>query len=118
MTSQRSHIALTVLQWTLGVVILVESILFLQPSAAHAFTQTHMPTAVRFGLGVSEIAGCLSMLYPRTVVRGAWLLMVVFAIAIAIHLLHGMYNVGGLAIYTAAAGAVAAGNERRVKRGI
>jgi hypothetical protein len=111
MTSHRSHTALSVLQWTLGIVILIESILFLLPSAAHAFAQTHMPNAVRFVLGVSEIVGCLFMLYPRTAVRGAWLLMFVFVLAMVIHLLHRMYNVGGLAIYTAAAWAVAAGND-------
>jgi hypothetical protein len=111
MTSQSSKTALTVLQWTLGVVILIESILFLLPSAAHAFARTHMPDAVRFGLGVAEIIGCVFMLYPRTAVRGAWLLMVVFALAIVIHLLHGMYNVGNLAIYAAAAWAVATAKE-------
>jgi hypothetical protein len=107
MTSQHSRTAVTVLQWTLGVVILIESILFLLPSAAHAFAQTHMPNAMRFGLGLAEAAGCVLMLYPRTAVRGAWLLMVVFALAIVIHLLHGMYNVGDLAIYMAAAWTVA-----------
>jgi hypothetical protein len=107
MASQNSKTVVTVLQWTLGVVILIESILFLLPSAAHAFTQTHMPSAVRFGLGIAEAAGCVFMLYPRTAMRGAWLLMFVFALAIVIHLLHGMYNVGNLAIYAAAAWVVA-----------
>jgi hypothetical protein len=106
MTSH-SKTAVTVLQWTLGVVILIESILFLLPSAAHAFAQTHMPNAVRFGLGLAEAAGCIFMLYPRTAVRGAWLLLIVFVLAIVIHLLHGMYNVGNLAIYMAAIWTVA-----------
>jgi hypothetical protein len=109
MTAQRSKTALTVLQWTLGIVVLIESILFLLPSAAHAFAQTHMPNAVRLGLGLAEAAGCIFMLYPRTAARGAWLLIVVFALAIVIHLLHGMYNVGNLAIYMAAAWVVASG---------
>jgi hypothetical protein len=51
------------------------------------------------------------MLIPRTAIRGAWLLVAVFALAVAIHLLHGMYEVGNLAIYIAAAGAVAVGKE-------
>jgi hypothetical protein len=33
--------------------------------------------------------------------------MVVFVLAIAVHLLHGMFNVGNLAIYTAASWVVA-----------
>jgi hypothetical protein len=49
------------------------------------------------------------MLIPRTALRGAWLLVAVFALAIAIHLLHGMYEVGNRGIYTAAAWAVAVG---------
>jgi cell division protein FtsW (lipid II flippase) len=107
MTAQRAKCAMIALQWTLGVVILIESILFVLPSAAHEFARTHMPNMIRFVLGFGEIAGCLLMLYPRTVARGAWLLMAVFLLAIVIHLLHGMYNVGNLAIYTAAAWVVA-----------
>lgn len=109
MSIQRTNIALTGLQWTLGLVISVEAILFVIPSAAHAFAQTHMPNVVRMVLGWGEIVGCVLMLNPRTAVRGAWLLVVVFVLAIVIHLLHGMYEVGNLAIYTAAAWAVAVG---------
>jgi hypothetical protein len=109
MASQRTEIAFTGLQWTLGVVILIEAILFLTPNAAHSFARTHMPNIVRLILGFGEIAGCILMLLPRTVIRGAWLLVAVFALAIVIHLLHGMYEVGNLAIYTAAAWAIALG---------
>jgi len=111
MTASRARCSVIALQWTLGVVILIESILFVLPSAAHAFARTHMPDAIRFALGFGEIAGCLFMLYPRTAARGAWFLMVVFALAMVIHLLHGMYNVGNLAIYTAAAWVVAEGKQ-------
>jgi hypothetical protein len=109
MAADRTKIALTGLQWTLGLVILVEAILFVLPSAAHAFAKTHMPNAIRFILGFGEIAGCILMLTPKTSIRGAWLLVAVFVLAIAIHLLHGAYEVGNLAIYTAAAWAVAVG---------
>lgn len=109
MSSQRTQIALTGLQWTLGLVILIEAILFVLPAAAHDFARTHMPNAVRMILGFGEIAGCIVMLIPRMAVRGAWLLAAVFVLAIVIHLLHGMYNIGNLAIYTAAAWAIAVG---------
>jgi DoxX-like family len=109
MTAQRANIALTGLQWTLGLVILIEAILFVLPGAAHSFSRTHLPNAVRLILGFGEIVGCVLMLIPRTAIRGAWLLVAVFALAVAIHLLHGMYEVGNLAIYTAAAWAVAVG---------
>lgn len=109
MTEPRMKTALTGLQWTLGLVILVEAILFVTPGASHDFANTHMPDAVRLVLGWGEIAGCILLLIPRTAVRGAWVLVAVFALAIVIHLLHGMLNVGNLVIYTAVAWAIATG---------
>jgi uncharacterized membrane protein YphA (DoxX/SURF4 family) len=109
MTAMRTKIALTGLQWTLGVVILIEAIRFVMPSGAHGFASTHMPNFIRMVVGWGEIVGCVLMLIPRTAIRGAWLLVAVFVLAIVIHLLHGLYEVGNLAIYTAAAWAVAVG---------
>lgn len=110
MPEQRMKTALTGLQWTLGLVILIEAVLFVLPSARHDFAQTHMPDIVRQVLGWGEIVGAVLLLIPRTAVRGAWVLAGIFALAIAVHLLHGSYNVGSLVIYTAAAWAVATGN--------
>ena len=105
----KTKIALTVLQCALGVVILIEAVLFVMPSAAHDFARTHMPGFIRLFLGFGEILGCVLLLILRTTVRGAWLLVAVFIMAILIHLLHGMYNVGNLVIYAAAAFAIAWG---------
>jgi hypothetical protein len=101
--------ALTGLQWTLGLVILIEAVLFLMPSAGHDFAQTHMLGIVRQVLGWGEMIGAVLLLIPRTAVRGGWFLVAIFVLAIIIHLLHGMFNVGDLAVYTAAACAVATG---------
>jgi DoxX-like family len=101
--------ALTGLQLTLGIVILMEAILFVMPGASHDFARTHMPDIVRQVLGWGEIVGAILLLIPRTVVRGGWLLAGIFVLAIIVHLLHGMFDVGNLAIYTAAASAVATG---------
>jgi hypothetical protein len=60
-------------------------------------------------LGVGEVAGCILLLIPRTAVRGAWLLLAVFVLAILIHLMHGLYGIGNLVIYAAAAFALAVG---------
>ncbi|HUA16627.1 MAG TPA: hypothetical protein VMG31_15135 [Verrucomicrobiae bacterium] len=109
MSAQPSKCSLTVLQWALGVVILIEAILFVMPSAAHDFARTHMPGFVRLVIGFGEIAASILLLIPKTAVRGAWLLLAVFVMAILIHLLHGAYNMGNLVIYAAAAFAVAAG---------
>jgi hypothetical protein len=89
MTEQRMKTALTGLQWTLGLVILIEAVLFVLPSARHDFAQTHMPDIVRQVLGWGEIIGAVLLLIPRTAVRGGWL--------------HGAFNVGNLVIYAAAA---------------
>jgi uncharacterized membrane protein YphA (DoxX/SURF4 family) len=109
MSSPKTKIALTVLQWALGIVILIEAVLFVMPSAAHDFARTHMPGFIRMVLGFGEIIGCILLLIPQTAIRGAWLLLAVFVMAIMIHLLHGAYNVGNLVIYTAAAFAIAVG---------
>jgi uncharacterized membrane protein YphA (DoxX/SURF4 family) len=100
---------MTVLRLSLGIVILIEAVTLVLPGAAHDFAGTHMPGFVRLVLGFGEIAGCVLMLIPQTAVRGAWLLLAVFVMAILIHRLHGMYNVGNLVIYAAAAFAIAVG---------
>jgi hypothetical protein len=105
----KAKLGLTVLQWTLGVVILIEAVLFVLPGAAHDFARTHLPGFVRLILGFGEILGCILLLIPKTTIRGAWLLLALFIMAILIHLLHGAYNVGNLAIYAAAAFAIAIG---------
>lgn len=107
-TDRRLRTALTALQWTLGLVILTEAVLFVLPSARHDFAQTHMPDILRQILGWGEILGAVLLLIPRTAFRGGWLLLSVFALAIVVHLLHGLYNIGSLAIYIAAAWAVVA----------
>jgi hypothetical protein len=109
MSFVKTKIALSVLQWALGVVILIEAVLFVMPSAAHGFATTHMPGFIRLILGWGEILGCILLLIPRTTVRGAWLLLAIFIMAIMIHLLHGGYNVGNVVIYAAAAFAIAWG---------
>ena len=107
MSFGKGKIGFCVLQWSLGVVILIESVMFLLPAGAHSFARTHMPGIVRMILGVGEILGSILLLIPKTVVRGAWLLLAVFVMAILIHLLHGLYGVGNLVVYAAAAFAIA-----------
>jgi uncharacterized membrane protein YphA (DoxX/SURF4 family) len=109
MADQRSKIALTGLQWTLGIVILIEAVLFLLPSTGRDFARTHMPNFVRLFLGFGEAIGSVLLLIPRATIRAAWFLAAVFLLAVVIHLLHGIYNVGNLLIYTAAAWAIAVG---------
>ena len=111
MSLVQAKLALKALRWVLGIVILAEAVQFVLPGAAHDFARTHMPEFIRLLLGWGEIVGCILMLVPITAVRGAWLLVGVFTVAIVIHLLHGMYNVGNLVIYTSVAWAVAVGEK-------
>jgi DoxX-like protein len=76
------------------------------PGGRHQFARTGMPDLLRMVLSGGEIIGAALFLIPPKVVRGAWLLIIIFVGAIAVHLLHGMTNVGSLVIYTAAAWAV------------
>jgi len=71
MSVSQSKIGLCVLQWSLGIVILIEAVMFVLPSAAHEFSRTHMPGVVRMILGWGEIAGAVLLLIPKTTVRGA-----------------------------------------------
>jgi uncharacterized membrane protein YphA (DoxX/SURF4 family) len=109
MSASQSKIGLCVLQWSLGIVVLIEAVMFVLPSAAHEFARTQMPGIVRMIVGWGEIVGAVLLLIPKTSVRGAWLLLAVFVMAILLHLLHGLYNVGNLVIYAAAAFAIAVG---------
>jgi len=109
MSELRVKAALTGLQWSLGVVIRIEAVLFVMPGSRHDFSQTHMPDVLRQVLGWGEIIGSILLLIPRTAARGAWILAGAFVLAMMVHLLHGMPNVGNLAIYTAAAWALATG---------
>ena len=102
-----SKCGMIALRLALGIVILIQAVLFVMPGAAHEFARTHMPGFVRLVVGFGEIAGALLLLIPGTVVRGAWLLLAVFVMAILLHLLHGLYGVGNLVVYAAAAFAIA-----------
>jgi uncharacterized membrane protein YphA (DoxX/SURF4 family) len=104
-----SKCGMTVLRFALGIVILVQAVMFVLPGAAHSFARTGMPGFVRLVLGFGEIAGAILLLIPSTVVRGAWLLLAVLVMAIFLHLLHGLYGIGNLVVYAAAAFAIALG---------
>jgi hypothetical protein len=105
----KAKVGLCVLQYSLALVVLIEAVQFVLPSAAHQFAHTHLPGVIRIILAWGEIVGCVLLLILRTAIRGAWLLVAVFIFAILIHLLHGQYNVGNVLIYVAAVFAIAVG---------
>ncbi|MFY9560338.1 MAG: hypothetical protein WAQ52_08910 [Terriglobales bacterium] len=106
----RVRVALLVLQWVLGLVILAEAASFaFSPAAADTFAKTGLPDFIRLALAWGEIAAAILFLIPRAVVAGGWLLIAVLVFAIVLHLLHGWVDVGALVVYAAATWTVMAG---------
>lgn len=96
-----SHkIAVAVLRWTLGLIVLWESLYFaFSHTAARHFAATGLPHWIRPAIGGIEIVAALLFLIPWTDVIGGRLLLFVFAAAAIIHVLHGDYDITGLILY-------------------
>jgi thiosulfate reductase cytochrome b subunit len=116
MNSDRARYGLLALQWVLGLVIFLQAAIFaFSPASAHAFAKTGLPSFVRLALAWAEMAAAIVFLIPRTTIAGGWLLLVVLAGAVVLHLLHGWLDVGGLLIYAAATWAVMSGKPQTAR---
>jgi DoxX-like family len=103
MNSQARPRAVAGLQWVVGLVLIVESLrLALDATAARHFAQTGMPMWMRPALAWTEIAAAILFLVPFTTVLGGYLLLLIFFFAAALHVLHGEYDIGVLAVYAMA----------------
>lgn len=104
MNQQVKKFAISGLQWTLGVVVLLESVHFmLSPSAAREFAEIGLSQWIRPALGGSEVIAALLFLVPATSRIGGYSLLVIFAIAAVIHFLRGeIVGVGSLIVYSMA----------------
>jgi hypothetical protein len=97
-------IAVPALRWTLGVVILLQSVeLAFSTSVIRHFAQTGLPPWRLRALAGGEIVAVLLFLLPATSLVGGCLLLLVFALAIALHFHLGDFHVGGLVVYPMAA---------------
>ena len=95
--------ATSILHWSVGLVILIESCLFVfSASRVHAFAESGMPHLIRPILGGAEIIAALLFLIPPGRTIGGYALLVIFILAALIHILHGQPDVGGLVVYAAA----------------
>lgn len=100
MNQQLKKLAIPGLQWTVGVVVLLESIHFiLSPSAGQEFAKTGLPQWIRPSLGGSEVIAALLFLVPVASLISGYLLLIIFAIAVAIHFFLGEFNVGSILVY-------------------
>jgi uncharacterized membrane protein YphA (DoxX/SURF4 family) len=98
-----SAFSMALFRWTVGVVVLLESVDFvLSASTAHFLAKAGLPSWLQQVLGGAEIVAAVLFLVPSTARIGSYLLLVIFAFAALLHFLHGQYNVGALAVYAAA----------------
>jgi len=103
MKTSISKFRIALLRWTVGIVVLLESVEFVfSASTGHFLAKTGLPSWVQPVLGGAEIAAAVLFLVPYTARAGSYLLLAVFALAAMVHVLHGQYNVGVLAVYAAA----------------
>ena len=103
MNAQARPRAVVGLQWVVGLVLIVESLrLALDATAARHFAQASMPLWMRPALAWSEIAAAILFLVPFTMVLGGYLLLVIFFLAAALHVLHREYDIGVLLVYSMA----------------
>ena len=99
--------ATLILYWTTGLVVLIESCLFVfSASRGRSFEHSGLPHFIRPLLGGAEIVAAVLFLIPPARGIGGRTLLVIFAIAALIHLLHGQWDVDGLLLYGAAVYAV------------
>lgn len=96
--SQRSEqIAIAALRWTLGLIVLWESFVFVfYPVSIDYFAKTGLPHWIRPALGGVEIVAALLFLLPWTEALGGRFLLLVFAVAAIIHVLHRAFDLSGL----------------------
>jgi uncharacterized membrane protein YphA (DoxX/SURF4 family) len=101
--SARFGRAIAILHWCVGLVVLLESCLFVLSSArTHEFAKSGLPPLLRPVLGGAEIIAAILFLIPPVRTIGGYALLIIFFVAALIHILHGQPEVGGLVVYAAA----------------
>ena len=91
-----------ILRWALGLLLAIESALFLFAPGDRTFAHSGMPHTLRFIIGGLELGAAVLFLISPTVLLGGYLLIGTFALAGAVHILHGQPNIGTLVGYTIA----------------
>ena len=100
MNGEKEKTAMAVLRWTLGLVVLWQSLRFtFGPAAGHFFAKTHLPHWIHPVLGGAEIVAAVLYLIPFTEIAGSYALLTIFSLAALIHILHGDYDASALILY-------------------
>lgn len=104
MNQQLNKIAVPGLRWSMGLVVLWQSF----REFAHAIDAVHQHNhaipllLVRLILAGSEIVAVLLFLLPRSRTIGSYGLLIVFALAMGIHIAHGEWGILSLSVYAMA----------------
>lgn len=92
--------SISLLRWTLGIVVLIQSLRFAFSSSSGQFlARAGLPAWIRPGLAGVELIAAVLFLLPYTLLIGSYALLVVFAFSGVVHLLHGWFDVGWLLVY-------------------
>jgi len=106
MTTWNRKTAIQGLRWVLGLVVLLQSCLFLRATIAAIQESGSDHTGphhwIRLVLASVEIVAAVMFLAPVVNLAGSYLLLVVFAFAVLFHALQGDFAVGGLLVYAMA----------------
>lgn len=104
MNQRLNKIAVPGLRWAVGLVVLWESCRELLHSL-HVFHTHNHPVLllwVRLILSSAEIAAVIFFLLPRTRTPASYALLVIFSLAIGIHIAHGEWGILSLSVYAMA----------------
>jgi len=108
MNRSRHDLAVTILQWVIGVIVFVESCVAFREALIdlRAAEHLHHLQLMRLFISACEAVAAILFLIPGTLRVGSWALIVIFAWAILVHSFHGYMHELPLAIYGAGVYAV------------
>jgi len=111
--TRQQQVAAWVLRWTVGLVVLWESYQFgFSEAATRHLQRMGLPQWVAPALGGAEIVAAIVFLVPKLDRIGGYSLLVIFAVAATIHVLHGQFEIGPLFVYGAAVFMCMSANDR------
>lgn len=103
MSTFQKAISVSLLRWSLGLVLLWESCQFaVSTTAAHHLQQMGLPSWIAPALGGTEALAAILFLLPVLRRVGGYSLLVIFVVAALLHILHGQFEIGSLLVYGAA----------------
>ena len=103
MSIRQHQVAAWILRWTVGLVVLWESYQFgFSGAATRHLQRMGLPQWVAPALGSTEIVAAVLFLVPKLGRIGGYSLLAIFAVAVALHVLHGQFEIGPLLVYGAA----------------